>query len=234
VSLVVALFSALGALRQITPPAVHPSRAQERAQSAPVLPLLVGSAEREVTLLELRANPGQWLGADVRLVLQFRAVVEEWNPYLSRFGPREWLAFEAWPDEVFTWDSWVFENPAARFFVRRGDSLSDVLRRSHAYQRFEAHARVREAFLGEPWLEIVGLVPLEGEVGEGTILHVGRARQCALERQWTLALEQYERAKSAPLPPQALAAIEKEILETREAQEHDERENPERADEQQR
>jgi len=201
---------------------------QQRARPSPVP---IAGAEREATLLELRANPGRWLGESVRVALQFRGRVEDWNPYLSRFGPLDWMAFEAWPDEVFTWDPEVFENPAPRLFVRREGRLAGVRERARRYARFEAHALVREAFLGEPWLEIVELVPLEGEVGEGAILHVGRARQCVLERQWTLALEQYERAKSAPLPPQALAAIEKEMLETREAEELDERENPGREEE---
>jgi len=193
--------------------AALPANVAQRA-TAPL-----AAVEREATLVELRANPGRYLGEDVCFVLQFKRAIEDWNPYLSRFGPRDWLALEAWPDELFTWEPEVFASPAPRLFVRRGGAPEELVKRAHTYQRFEARARVREAFLGEPWIEIVELVPQEGEVGEGTILHVERARDFAFEQHYDLALEQYERAKAAPLPMHALAALEKEILETREAEE---------------
>jgi hypothetical protein len=166
---------------------------------------------RSATLGELRAAPARFLGEELRIQLQFRALVEDWNPYLSRFEPARWLALEGWPDEAFTWDERVFRAPFARLFVRRGGGFEPLARRARTYQRFEVHARVREVFLGQPWLEILELVPLEGEVGEGAILHVTRARELAAEGSFTLALEQYERARAGPLPPHALAALLEEI-----------------------
>lgn len=174
-------------------------------------------APRPVALGALRADPGRYLNQEVRFVFQFRALREDWNPFLSRFEPSRWLALEVWPDEVFTWDRAAFEAPARRLFLRRGGGFEPLARRARTYQRFEARARVRETFQGEPWLELIELVPLEGEVGEGTILHVTRARELVLEGQFDLALEQYERARSAPLPPHALAAVLEEIRVTREA-----------------
>lgn len=183
--------------------------------------LHVVTAEREVGLNELRANAGRYLGQDVRFTLQFRNVTEDWEPFLSRFGPREWLGIEAWPDEVFTWEAEVFADPARRLFVRRGGTAARLFARAKPHARFAARARVCEAFLGEPWIEIIELQPLPGEIGPGTILHVERARSLRLEGQWDLALEQYARAKLAPLPPHALAAIEAEILDTEEARQLD-------------
>jgi hypothetical protein len=168
-------------------------------------------------LTELRASPGRFLGEEVHFTLQFRALVEDWNPYLSRFESGRWLELEVWPDELFTWDEPVFAAPAARLFLRRGGGFEPLARRARTYQRFEARARVREVFLGEPWIEVLELVPLEGEVGEGTILHVTRARELAGEGQFALALDQYERARAAPLPPHALAAVLAEIRATEEA-----------------
>lgn len=160
---------------------------------------------------ELRAQPARFLGAEVRFVLQFRALVEEWEPFFSRFEPARWVALEGWPDEGFLWDAPLFDAPVGRLFVRRGGGFEPLARRARTYQRFEVRARVREVFQGEPWLEVQELVPLEGEVGEGTILHVARAREFAGEKSFALALEQYERARSAPLPPHALAALLEEI-----------------------
>lgn len=189
-----------------------PCSAQQAAETPAALAVV--AAARSVTLTALRAQPGRYLGQEVRFVLQFRALVEDWNPYLSRFEPARWLALEVWPDEAFIWDRGAFEAPARRLFVRRGGGFEPLVRRARTYQRFEVRARVREAFLGEAWLELIELVPLEGEVGEGSILHVTRARELAAEGRFDLALDQYERARSAPLPPHALAAVLEEIRAT--------------------
>jgi len=181
-------------------------------------------AQREVGLNELRANAGRYLGQEVRFTLQLRKTVEDWEPFLSRFGPREWIGVEAWPDELFTWEAEVFADPAPRLFALRGGTAARLLARAKPHARFAVRARVCEAFLGEPWIEILELEPQPGEVGPGTILHVERARSLRVEEQWELALEQYARAKLAPLPPHALAAIEAEILDTEEARELDRRE----------
>jgi len=195
---------------------------QEPPSAAPQdrVALSHASPAREVPLGELRANPGRFLGEEVRFPLQFRDLVEDWNPYLSRFEPARWIELEAWPDESFTWDQPVFDSPARRLFVRRGGGFEPLMRRARTYQRFEVRARVREVFLGEPWIELLELVPLEGEVGEGTILHVTRARELLFKGQFGLALEQYERARAAPLPPHALAAVLAEIRTAEEARAH--------------
>ncbi len=164
-----------------------------------------------VPLGELRREPALHLGQEVRFVLQFQALREDWDPYLSRFEPARWLALSGWADEDFTWDAAAFEAPAQHLFVRRGGGFEPLVRRARTYQRFEVRARVREVFLGEPWLELLEFVPLEGEVGEGTILHMTRARELLRTGKFDLALEQYERARSAPLPPHALAVLLGEI-----------------------
>ena len=171
----------------------------------------------QVTLGELRAAPGRFLGREVHFLLQFRGLIEDWEPYLSRFEPARWVELEVWPDELFTWDEAVFEAPVGRLFLRRAGGFEPLARRARTYQRFEARGRVREAFLGQPWIELIDLVPIEGEVGEGTILHMTRARELAAQGQFKLALDQYERARTAPLPPHALSAVLSEIRATEEA-----------------
>lgn len=182
-----------------------------------VLPHAAPQTARATTLVELRASPGRLLGEEVEFTLQFRGLTESWNPYLSRFEPGRWLGLSAWPDEVFTWDAASYDAPMLRLFAWRGSPLEATLRHAVPYQRFRATAIVREQFLGEPWLELTALTRLAEEVGEGTVLHVTRARELVLEGNYDLALEQYERARLAPLPSHALAAILEEQLETREA-----------------
>jgi len=178
-----------------------------------------------VPLGELRANPGAFLGEDVSFALQFKDLSNDWDPYLSRFESSRWLGFEVWPDEAFTWERAEFEHPFTHLFVRKGGGFEPLTRRAHVYQRFQARARVREVFLGEPWLELLELTPLDGEVGEGTLVCMSRARTLAADEQFELALEQYEQAKAAPLPPHALAAVLREIEETEQQRAAYEREN---------
>lgn len=184
-----------------------------------VVPHAPAQSARATTLVELRTSPGKRLGEEVEFTLQFRELGESWNPYLSRFEPTRWLGLSAWPDEVFLWDAASFDAPATRLFVRRGSELETFLRAARPFQRLRATALVREQFLGEPWLELTALTPLPEIVGEGTLLHVTRARELLFEGAFDLALEQYERARRAPLPPHALAAILEEELEVHEARE---------------
>ncbi len=180
----------------------------------------------QVELSALRKDPAPHLGTEVRCTVQFHRALEDWEPFLSRFEPRAWLAIEAWPDESFVWEAAVFDDPATRIFVRRGSAGAKLLGAARTYARFEIRARVSELFLGEPWLEVLEATPLAGEVGEGTILHLSRARGLAAYEQWDLALEQYERAKAGPLPMHALGAIEREILEVLEARRASEKKDP--------
>lgn len=166
-----------------------------------------------VRLSELRAAPVLFQGKRVRFVLQYRGLLEEWNPLLSRFGPADHHAIEAWSDDRFTWERRVFEDPCRRLFVRRGTPAARVLSNAASYQRLDVLGVVREVFLDEPWIEIESVVPLDDLVGEGTILHVGRADALLREGRVELAIDQLERAKSAPLPAHARRELDRRIIE---------------------
>ncbi|MSR64090.1 MAG: hypothetical protein EXS08_16840 [Planctomycetes bacterium] len=207
--------------------------AQRALEARPVeatAPLVRPPEAHLVPLGELRANPGAFLGEDVLFALQFHQLDADWDPYLSRFDPARWVGVEVWADESFTWERAVFEHPFTHLYLRKGGGFEPLARRAHPYQRFLAHARVREVFLGEPWLELLELEPLEGEVGEGTLVCMTRARALLADGQYELALDQYQRAKSAPLPPHALAMLLREIHETEQAQAEAKRKSGEKPD----
>lgn len=182
-------------------------------------PLPVATAVPLADLSEIRFDPLSWKGREVRFVLQFRELVPDWDPYLTRFGTVDWVAFSGWSDTRFTWDAEVYDDPLPTLFVRRGSELAAGLTEYRPHQRLEARAWVREIFFDRPWIEITSLRPLEEHVGEGTILHVGRARDFMRMRKWELALQQFERAKAAPLPAHARAELERQIIECRAARE---------------
>lgn len=206
--LVVAALLATGwaphqAARAPSPATGRPAEAAARAVPRDEL-----SLER-VTLAALRADPLRWRGRRVRFRLQLDARSETWIPYLSRFGPADWVALAAWPDEAFTWEPAVYADPAPRLFVRRGTGPEELLRRTERYQRLEAVGVVREIFLGEAWIELERLRPLPGSVSEGTILHVERALGLVREASFGLADEQLLRALDAPLPDHAVREIQR-------------------------
>ncbi len=167
----------------------------------------------DVSLVVLREDPTGWLGRDVRFVLQFQTRQASWNPGPTRFGAGDWVAFSGWADEAFTWEPSVFHDPAARLFCRRGSAVDELLAQARPHERFELEGVVREVFFEEPWIEVTRARPLLELVGEGTILHVGRAFRFAEAAQWDLAIEQLERAASAPLPAHAREALDAKIVE---------------------
>jgi hypothetical protein len=163
----------------------------------------------EAELARVREDPLSWLGKRIHFVLQLESTQESWVPYLSRFGPRDWLGLRAWPDERFTWIPEVYADPLPHLFVRRGTRNEKVLAKADRYARFRARGVVREVFLGEPWIEIELLQALPTQVGEGTILHVERALGLMRSGSWELAREQLARARAAPLPEHARREIER-------------------------
>ena len=168
-------------------------------------------------LSDLRARPTARLGERLRLRVQKDAVVEDWTSYLSRFTPARYVALSAWPDEVFTWYSAVYADPATRLFARRGSPAEGALRAAGRYDRLELVGVLREVFAGEPWIEIERVTPLPGRVGEGTILQVGRAIELLRQGSIAMALDQLDRARAAPLPPHALGELERLETAAREA-----------------
>ena len=162
----------------------------------------------DAELTDLRADPGPWFGRRVRFHFQFSGPRREWQPFLTRFGPADFVAFEAWGDREYPWDVEVFENPLSTLFARRGSVVEASLALARKHQRFEAVGVVRDVFLDEPWIEVQSMRRTPEHVPEGTILHVQRAREFEALEQWSLALDQLQRALSAPLPQQAVEAIE--------------------------
>jgi hypothetical protein len=165
----------------------------------------------QVALGELRADPPAHLGEVVRLVLQLGEAVPTFNPYVTRFGPDDFLCFRAWGDEQFLWERAAFDDPAPYVFARRGTVAAAILAGGRPYARFAVEASVREVFLGEPWIEVVSAERLVEEVSEGAILHAVRGLELLREKNGFLAAGQLERAKAGFLPAHARAELDRLI-----------------------
>ncbi len=158
---------------------------------------------------ELAAHPERHLGELVRVRVQFQSQVASWNPYVTRFGTQDFAAIQAWTDEQFPWLVSDFEAPRVRLFVRRETACAWAIGSARTYARYELVVRVREVFLSEPWCEIEQVVPLAEQISEGTLIHAGRALECAGAESWELADAEFEQALAGNLPPQARAELER-------------------------
>ncbi len=159
------------------------------------------------TLEELNRSPSDWIGRRVRLVFQFHSAPAVWNPYLSRFGQRHYVAARCWSDAQILWRANEHASPGGMLFARRDSPAAQILARGVAYARYEAVGRVRQVFLGQGWIEVERLERLPEEVGEGAILHATRAVRSMEAGSWKLALEDLTRAASSNLPSHARAEI---------------------------
>ncbi|MEM7516314.1 MAG: hypothetical protein AAF368_05245, partial [Planctomycetota bacterium] len=69
----------------------------------------------------IKSDPSTHLGRTLRLPFSFAEREEEpWNPYLTRFSPREFRAIRGWSDQQFPWLEEDWDAPRVQLFVRRG------------------------------------------------------------------------------------------------------------------
>lgn len=155
----------------------------------------------------VRASPESFFGKTIEFTVQVREAPAAWNPYLTRFGPVDYRALSVWTDEQALWLQEEFENPFGLVFVRRGAPAETAFAAAKPYQRLRLRGKVRECFLGRAWIEVEGAERLEGELGEGAILHASRAVQLMAGSQWSLALADLDRALVGGLPEHVHAAL---------------------------
>ncbi len=184
--------SVLATLAILAGPGVVPA---DRPQEPPI---------PRASLAEVFADPVPWLGREFRAVFQLQSTPASWNPYLTRFGSGDYAAARVWGDGQFLWEVEAWKNPVGLIFARRGTLAQEQLASAATFARFEARLHVRQVFLGRAWTEIVELRPLPRQIGEGTILHAGRALQLMNGDSWKLALEDLHRAAIPSLPRHAL------------------------------
>jgi hypothetical protein len=156
---------------------------------------------------EVCADPAVWLGRDLRCTFQFESELATWNPYLTRFGGDDYRALRVWGDEQMLWKHEEWEAPLAVLFVRRGSDAAQVFEHAPKYARFEIVGRVRQVFLGLPWIEIDSARRLMPEIGEGALLHASRALQLIAGEQWQMASDDLDRALIGNLPQVARAEL---------------------------
>jgi hypothetical protein len=170
-----------------------------------------------VTWQDLCDRSGTWLGQTVRVQVQFSGRVETWNPYITRFGTRQFSAVQAWTDEQFPWIQAERDAPVVRVFTRRGGAGDWALESAKPGVRFEMTLIVRETFLDLPWAEVVGILPLAERISEGTAIHAGKACELMRTSAFTLAESELQQAITDDLPAAARTELERLLALCRDA-----------------
>ncbi|MDF1798485.1 MAG: hypothetical protein P1V81_04865 [Planctomycetota bacterium] len=163
-----------------------------------------------VDLLQLRKDPLRYRGERVALTVQLGDERETWTPGLTRFDRRRFRGFAAWSETSRLWHIEPYSDPLPALFARRGGSAARALAGAGSYGRLELVAIVRTVFGGEVWIEVLEARRLPRSVGEGSLIHAGRAVELYKEGHHAAAAAEYERALAAPLPDSHRAALEEE------------------------
>jgi hypothetical protein len=158
---------------------------------------------------ELFDHPSLYLGRTVKVYAQFHGRVEGWSPYLTRFSPYEFSAWQFWSDEQFPWVQTEYQTPRVRFFARHSRPGEWALSDAQPYARYELLVRVRELFLDLPWAEIEGAQRTLEEISEGTNIHAARGIELFEKQSFALAQSEFEHALEGLLPAHARAELER-------------------------
>ena len=164
---------------------------------------------------EFDAHPERHLGETVRFAFTLESELETWNPYLTRFGASSFDCIRGWSDGSFPWLRSDYENPSIRLFLTAGTRAQRVAKTASPYTRFAVTGVVRELFAGQPWIEVIALDRLEASLNEGTVLHAARAMREMDAKQFTLAIENFERARVGILPKVSADELERLLAECR-------------------
>lgn len=165
---------------------------------------------------DLVAHPERHLGETIRFAFTLESKLETWNPYLTRFGTSGFDCVLGWSDESFPWLRADYENPSIRLFLRDGTRAQHAAKTARPYKRFAVTGVVRELFAGQPWIEVIALDRLEASLNEGTVLHAERGVREMQAGQFTLAIEDFERARVGILPRVSADELDRLIGECRE------------------
>lgn len=155
----------------------------------------------------LAEQPATYVGKEVRLAFQFHSLEPSWNPFVTRFAPRRYVAVRGWADEQLPWIQGEFERTPVRVFVPRNTFLEGFFRLGERHERIVVTCVTREVFAGQPWIEVLDAEASFESIPEGTVLHVGRALAFEEQEAYGLALGELDRALAAPLPMHAYDAL---------------------------
>jgi hypothetical protein len=158
-------------------------------------------------------HPARHLGETIRFAFSFESEVATWNPFLTRFGAADFECVYGWSDSSFPWLAEEYNSPTIRLFLPRNSRAERRLKDAKPYARFAVEGVVRELFAGQPWIEVTSVERLEAALNEGAVIHAERGMREMQEEHFSLAIENFERARLGILPRSTADELERVIAE---------------------
>lgn len=159
------------------------------------------------TLTALRKNPEAFRNVWVTFPVQFASMGKVSNPFFTRFVPSEYANFHAWGGEQAIWRKPEYDNAFGLLFLSKGSQHLDRLFQLKLYDRVRCKAIVRDAFQGQPWVEVVELERLPHKVNTATLSHIYRGEQHMAKGKWNRAISELSLAPMASIPATVKASV---------------------------
>ncbi len=158
---------------------------------------------KETTLTEMRKRPQAYKNVWVKFSGSFLSTSSVHNPFFTRFTRADFVNFAVWGDEQKIWNKKDYDNACSTLFVsKKNDAGVQVVYTLQRYTRVECLGVVRNAFQGEPWIEITKVTPIAEKVTTATLSHMYRASEHIKNHNWKKAGVELNLAWTPGLPPQ--------------------------------
>ncbi len=159
---------------------------------------------KQTTIEAVRQSPQAFKNVWVTFTAQFHSIGELHNPFFTRFTRSDYVNFAAWSTEQKIWERKEFDNPCATLFCdKKQDELLSTVYGLRRYTRIKLTGIIRNAFQGQPWIEITAIEPLEGRLTTASLMHMSRAFQMMDAHKWQAASVELNLASSEQLTEHA-------------------------------
>ena len=155
---------------------------------------------KDTTLETVRRSPHAFKNVWIRFTGHFFGIGTVHNPFFTRFTRSDFVNFGLWADDQKIWERKEFDNPCSTLFCQK--TSGELLTQIYALQRYERVTLtgiVRNAFQGEPFIEVTSVQPAEGKLTTATLTHMARAHQLMQNHKWQQAALELNLASSQSL-----------------------------------
>ena len=166
-----------------------------------------GSQTIATELATVRQRPDAFKNVWVTFDTQFFSLGKVSNPFFTQFVPSDYANFYAWGGDQPIWRRESYDDVFGMLFVHKDNPEVEELYGLETYARVRVTGVVRNIFQDVPWIEVMTIDPLEGEVDTPTLAHLYRAEQHMARREWGRAISEFSLAPAGGKPNHVLAAV---------------------------
>lgn len=162
-------------------------------------------AAKEVELTTVRANPQAFKNVWIKFSGTYLGLGAVHNPFFTRFTRAEFANFAAWDNDQQIWKQKEYDRACSTLFAEKKNAkLLDSLYSLQRYQRIMMTGVVRNAWQGDPWIEVTQIDTIdEPRITSASLTHMNRGYQLIEQRKWAQAAIEFNLASSKTLTTEA-------------------------------